>query len=41
MCQMKEQDKTTEKQLNEMEIGNLPFHLVVFLWFYLVLSSGT
>ena len=22
--QMKEQDKTTDKQLNEMEIGNLP-----------------
>ena len=24
MYQMKEQDKTPEKQLNEMEIGNLP-----------------
>ena len=24
MDQMKEQDKTPEKQLNEMEIGNLP-----------------
>ena len=24
MYQMKEQDKTQEKQLNEMEIGNLP-----------------
>ena len=24
MFQMKEQDKTPEKQLNEMEIGNLP-----------------
>ena len=24
MYQMKEQDKTTEKQLNEVEIGNLP-----------------
>ena len=24
MSQMKEQDKTPEKQLNEMEIGNLP-----------------
>ena len=24
MYQMKEQDKTLEKQLNEMEIGNLP-----------------
>ena len=24
MHQMKEQDKTPEKQLNEMEIGNLP-----------------
>ena len=24
MYQMKEQDKTAEKQLNEMEIGNLP-----------------
>ena len=24
MYQMKEQDKTPEKQLNEMQIGNLP-----------------
>ena len=24
MYQMKEQDKTSKKQLNEMEIGNLP-----------------
>ena len=24
MYQMKEQDKTPEKQLNEVEIGNLP-----------------
>ena len=24
MCQMKEQNKTPEKQLNEVEIGNLP-----------------
>ena len=24
MCQMKEQNKTTEKQINEVEIGNLP-----------------
>ena len=24
MCQMKKQDKTLEKQLNEVEIGNLP-----------------
>ena len=24
MYKMKEQDKTPEKQLNEMEIGNLP-----------------
>ena len=24
MFQMKEQDKTSEKQLNEVEIGNLP-----------------
>ena len=24
MYQMKEQDKTSEKQLNEVEIGNLP-----------------
>ena len=24
MSQMKEQDKTQEKQLNEVEIGNLP-----------------
>ena len=24
MCQMKEQDKNTEKQLNEVDIGNLP-----------------
>ena len=24
MSQMKEQDKTPEKQLNEVEIGNLP-----------------
>ena len=24
MCQLKEQDKTPEKQLNEVEIGNLP-----------------
>ena len=24
MCQMKEQDKIPEKQLNEVEIGNLP-----------------
>ena len=24
MYQMKEQDKTPEKQLNELEIGNLP-----------------
>ena len=24
MYQMKEQDKTTEKQLNEVEMGNLP-----------------
>ena len=24
MYQMKEEDKTTEKQLNEMEISNLP-----------------
>ena len=24
MYQMKEQDKTPEKQLNEMEVGNLP-----------------
>ena len=24
MCQMKEQDKTAEKQLNEVEIRNLP-----------------
>ena len=24
MYQMKQQDKTPEKQLNEMEIGNLP-----------------
>ena len=24
MSQMKEQDKAPEKQLNEMEIGNLP-----------------
>ena len=24
MYQMKEQDKTPEKQLNEMDIGNLP-----------------
>ena len=24
LCQIKEQDKTPEKQLNEVEIGNLP-----------------
>ena len=24
LCQMKEQDKTPEKQLNEVEIGHLP-----------------
>ena len=24
MCQIKKQDKTPEKQLNEVEIGNLP-----------------
>ena len=32
MYQMKEQDKTPEKQLNEMEIGNLPekeFRMIV------------
>ena len=32
MCQMKEQDKTPEKQLNEVEIGNLPekeFRIVI------------
>ena len=32
MYQMKEQDKTPEKQLNEVEIGNLPekdFRMIV------------
>ena len=32
MYQMKEQDKTLEKQLNEVEIGNLPekeFRIIV------------
>ena len=32
MYQMKEQDKTPEKQLNEVEIGNLPekeFRIVI------------
>ena len=34
MAQMKGQDKTPEKQLNEVEIGNLPRHYFSYKGLY-------